>query len=801
MLDTLRRIVSEFSQNAELQNALEQMVKQVKLAMATDCCSIYLADHYQQHFVLMASDGLAITSLGQTCIGFSEGLIGLVGQREEPLNIVNAQDHLEFIHAPEVQEEDFNAFLGTPIIHRRRVLGILSIQQKESRSFTENEEAFLVTLSAQLASALANAEIKNLLSYQQEKAQSVKQLQGIAGSPGIALSTIVVSQPQADLAAVPLKQVDDASQQLARFDQAVEQTKREFHQLSVRLSGSVNAESLAIFDVYKQLLDHANLGHEVSQKIEQGWRADSALKLVIDHYVQQFEAIDDSYLKERASDIKDLGTRLLVNIQQQAKEELILPDEFILLAQDVTASMVAQYQQSGLQGIISLSGSNNSHASILARSLGLPAIMGVNAIVLNQLHQKEVIIDGYSGELFVNPDESLKGEYQHLLNQEKELTARVMEVVDLPCETKDGHPLALLLNAGLSASFEQSTHIGAAGIGLYRTEIPFMNRHCFPSEQEQTQIYRQVLKFFPKHSVTMRTLDVGGDKSLPYFPINEENPFLGWRGVRITLDHPEIFLVQIRAMLKANQGLNNLEIMLPMISSIDEVDESIRLINQAFFELQAELKLSLIDELSQELSRDMVDEMALDGNTLSSGKVSHILSSGIEQKAEAIALQLKRPKIGIMLEVPSVIFQMKALSQRVDFFSVGSNDLTQYLLAVDRNNSQVADLYDAFHPAVLAALNNIAQQSKNYETPLSLCGELASQPAGAILLLAMGFDKLSMNGHNVPRIKWIIRHITLNESKVLLQHVLSLSTTKQVHNYLNEQLESLGLGGFIRAGY
>jgi len=763
MLTTLRQIVLEFSQNAELNDALGCMVKQVKKALKTDCCSIYLADYHQQHFLLMASDGLAQTSLGQTCVGFAEGLVGLVGQREEPLNIANAKAHQEYIHAPEVQEDDFNAFLGTPIIHQRKVIGILSIQQKESRFFTEDDEAFLVTLAAQLAGELASAEIKSLLDSQHVQTQGTAQLQGIAGAPGIALSDIVVCQPQADLAAVGLKKSPDAEKQLLRFEQAVEKTREDFESLSNKLSDLIDADSLAIFDVYKQLLDQANLGQEVTAKIMQGWRADSALKLVIEHYVKQFEAIEDSYLQERASDIRDLGTRLLVNIQQQAKEELSLPEQFILLAQDVTASMVAQYQHQGLQGIISLSGSNNSHAAILARSLGLPAIMGVNSTVLSQLHQQQAIIDGYSGELFINPDESLKQEYQYLLSQEKALTDKVMQAVDLPCITHDGRAIELQLNAGLSAGFDHSAQLGALGIGLYRTEIPFMNRHCFPSEQQQTQLYRKVLQVFPKHGVTMRTLDVGGDKSLPYFPIDEDNPFLGWRGIRITLDHPEIFLVQIRAMLRANQGLNNLEIMLPMISSIEEVDEAIRLINQAFFELKAELTVG--------------------------------------SKTGLHSAQLTRPKIGIMLEVPSVIFQMEALAKRVDFFSVGSNDLTQYLLAVDRNNSQVANLYDAFHPAVLTALNNIAQQAEKYLTPISLCGELASQPAGAILLLAMGYDKLSMNGHNVPRIKWIIRHVHFEQAQLILTQVLSLDTTKQVHSYLNEQLESLGLGSFIRAGY
>jgi len=788
MLTTLRRIVLEFSQEAELQNALERMVYSVKKAMKTDCCSIYLADYPQQHFLLMASDGLAKTSVGETSIGFSEGLVGLVGQREEPLNIADAQQHQDYMHAPEVEEEDFNAFLGTPIIHQRKVLGILAIQQKESRHYTENDEAFLVTLSAQLASALANAEVKNLLNHQQQKNQGVKQLHGIAGSPGIALSEIIVCQPQADLAAVSLKKSSDSHKQLLRFEQAVEKTRTEFNVLSSKLSESIDDDSLAIFDVYKQLLEQASLGHEVAAKISKGWRADSALKLVIEHYISQFEAIEDSYFRERASDIRDLGTRLLVNIQQQAKEELELPNEFILLAQDVSASMVAQYQHQGLLGIISLSGSNNSHAAILARSLGLPAIMGVNAIVLDQLHQQQAIIDGYSGELFINPDEALIQEYQYLLSQEKALTDKVMAVAQLPCITQDGRAIEVLLNAGLSAGFEHSTKLGALGIGLYRTEIPFMNRNCFPSEQEQTQLYRKVLQAFPKHGVTMRTLDVGGDKSLPYFPINEENPFLGWRGIRITLDHPEIFLVQVRAMLRANQGLNNLEIMLPMISGVEEVDEAIRLINQAFFELKTELKAELTKDITTELMS-------------ASNEDGHLTLQQAQLKAQAVSAKLVRPKVGIMLEVPSVIFQMEALAKRVDFFSVGSNDLTQYLLAVDRNNSQVANLYDAFHPAVLNALNSIAKQSAQYLTPISLCGELASQPAGAILLLAMGFDKISMNGHNIPRIKWIIRHISFEQAQNILDKALTLTTAKQVHSYLNEQLEVLGFGGFIRAGF
>ncbi|MGV2871715.1 phosphoenolpyruvate--protein phosphotransferase [Colwellia sp. E150_009] len=758
MLTTLRRIVLEFSQETQMQVALERMVSQIKKALKTDCCSVYLADYSQEHFLLMASDGLAQQSFGQTTIGFSEGLIGLVGQREEPINIANARHHQHFMHAPEVEEDDFNAFLGTPIIHKRKVLGIISIQQKHARSFTENEEAFLVTLAAQLANAFVNAEIKNLFN-QEDKNKGVKQLLGIAGAPGIALSEIVVYQPKVELSTLALQKVSLVQQdkEVKRFKKAVAKTLADFEQLSQKLSEFITDDSLAIFDVYKQLLAQADIRQGVEKKIAQGWQAESALKLVIEYYVLQFESIDDSYLKERASDIRDLGNRLLLNLQQKS-QKLELPKSFILLAEEVSASMLAEYQHKGLKAIVSLSGSANSHAAILAHALEVPAIMGLAKIPIAQFDRQQAIVDGYSGELFINPDDALKREYQYLVAQESELICKIQQEIHLPTITQDGKKIELQLNAGLSTGFECPDNLDSLGVGLYRTEIPFMDRHCFPSEQEQTKLYDKILSEFSPQTVTMRTLDVGGDKSLPYFPIIEDNPFLGWRGIRITLDHPEIFLVQARAMIRANQYYNNLEIMLPMISNVNEVDEAIRLINQAYFEVSNEL--------------------------------AHEETKG----------KLPRPKIGIMLEVPSVIFQLEELAQRVDFFSVGSNDLTQYLLAVDRNNAQVASLHDAYHPAVLRALNTIAKQSTKYSVPLSLCGELAGEPAGALLLLAMGFDKLSMNGHNIARIKWVIRHVNYERAKIILSDTLKLTTAKQVHSYLNEQLEQLDLGGFIRAG-
>ncbi|SEK70266.1 PTSINtr with GAF domain, PtsP [Colwellia chukchiensis] len=753
MLTILRRIVLEFSQASVLDQALMRLVTQVKETLATQCCSIYLADHQQQHFLLMASNGLAPDTVGLTSIGFTEGLVGLVGQREEPINIANAHQHPDFMYAPEVEEEKFQAFLGTPIIHQRKVLGVLTVQQTQARVFSEHEEAFLVTLSAQLAMALASREAQGAIlgRGQQNIGQQHK---GIGGAPGIAIGEMVVIQPKADLSAIAVNQTDDITLQLQIFHDAVVRTLAEFCQLSEKLKSVISDSSLDIFDVYKQLLDNDSFKVEVIAKIKQGFNAQSALKLVVDGYVIQFEALDDEYLRERAYDIKDLGNRLLNHIQNQTEPEQDLPAKFILVAEDVSATLLAEYQHSGLLGVVSVNGSNNSHAAILAKALNIPAIMGIDYLAIRQLNQKRAIIDGYAYQLYVSPGAALVTEYQHILATELELQTQVKQAAHLPAVTLDGHAMNLMVNSGLSAGLEYSQNVGADGVGLYRTEIPFMNRNCFPSENAQTALYHTVLSSFAGKPVTMRTLDVGGDKSLPYFPIIETNPFLGWRGIRITLDHPEIFLVQIRAMLRANYQLDNLAIMLPMISSISEVDEAIKLINQAHYELRSEL---------------------------------------LNDQADCLA----RPKIGVMIEVPSVMFQLPELADKVDFFSVGSNDLTQYLLAVDRNNSRVASLYDFYHPAVLRALNYIAEHSSQLKMPLSICGELANEPTGALLLMAMGYQNLSMSAHSIAKVKWAIRHVEMQQLESMLAAVLRQTDVLNVHRYLHQQFVKLGLEDFV----
>ena len=755
MLSQLRRIVQDVAQEPVLNNALAGLVSNVKNALKTECCSVYLADYEQQHFMLMATDGLNPQAVGQISIGFSEGLIGWVGQREEPINLAEAHLHPRFKVTPEVSEDRFSAFLGCPIIHHRKVLGVLTIQQGESRVFSEDEESFLVTLGVQLASVLVNAEMRQAASQNSRQQKSTGQLLGLPGAPGIAIGEGFVLEPSSDFDAISLKKVDDPEKELSRFYRAVKITKAEFNRLAERMAGHLPADALAIFDVYHQLLDAASLGNEIEKQIQEGWCAKSALKRVVEKFARQFDDMDDPYLRERGTDIRDLGQRVLNHLLDTEQRHHKLPEKVVLVADNVTATMLAEIPRAQLVAIVSLKGSVNSHAAIMARALGIPAVMGLDELPLFHWQSQRLIVDGYRGQILVAPAEAIVAEYQALISEDAQLSARYLSEMHLNAQSACGTPFSLMVNAGLAIELESAQPSYTDGIGLYRTEFPFIMRNRFPTEAEQIELYKKVLASHPTKAVVMRTLDVGGDKALPYFSIIEENPFLGWRGIRLTLDHPEIFLVQIRAMLKANIGQGNLHILLPMISDLAEVDESLRLIKQATFEL--------------------TDELA-----------------GTE-------VQLPKAKIGVMIEVPSIMYQLPELARKVDFCSVGTNDLTQYLLAVDRNNPRVAALYDAMHPAVLRALHQMSLQAQGLQLPMSICGELAGEPAGVLILAAMGYNKFSMNSSNLAKIKWLLRRVHLSELQLLLPEILACQSPKQVRLQVQRFLDQKQLLNQLRA--
>ena len=752
MLDQLRSIVQAVNSARDLQSALDLIVSRVRTALGTQVCSVYLYDADMGAHVLMASEGLKAESVGRVSLQTGEGLVGLVAKHAEPINLSDASKHPSFYYLQDTGEEEFNSFLGVPIIHHRAVLGVLVIQQRERRRFDEGEEAFLITLSAQLSAVIALAEatgaIQGLSPSGQKTADTV--FPGVSGSSGVAMGKAVVVFPHADLNQIPQRPAKDIEHEVSFFNTCLEAVRKDINELYEKLAGQIPEEERQLFNVYARMLDDNALGNEVVVKIREGIWAQGALAYVANEHVRSFEAMSDAYLQERAVDIKDLCSRVLFYLQAREPVKIEYQDDTILVSEELTPSMLAEAPKDKLKGLISVKGSGNSHVAILARTMGIPTVMGAVNLPYSQLEGRSLVVDGYRGEVITSPSAELRARYQEVLKEQDRLVAGLEVIKDEPCETTDGHRVKLWVNTGLMSDVMQSLDLGAEGIGLFRTEVPFLLSERFPSEQEQYQIYREQLQAFAPKLVTMRTLDVGGDKALSYFPIEEANPFLGWRGIRVTLDHPEIFMAQIRAMLRASEGLDNLQIMLPMISNVNEVEKAQELIKKAHRELLQE------------------------------------------------GLKVIYPAVGVMIELPAAVYQTAELARRVDFVSVGSNDLTQYLLAVDRNNPRVANLYSAFHPAVISALKQVVKLAKQEGKPVSICGEMAGDPGAALLLIAMGFDVLSMNASTLLKVKSVVRSVSMEVAKDLLEQVSELDDAQTIRSAIDMALYNAGVDRLLR---
>ena len=752
-LKDLQRIVQDVNKARDLDEVLRIIVREIHESTDVDATTVFLKDAERQQFVMLHTEGLNPEAVGQIRIAEDEGLIGLVGERAEVVNIDDASNHPRYKFIAAAMEESLKAFLGVPIIHQRNVLGVLLVQRTEPRRFSEDTVSFLVTLAAQLATAIAHARLlggESMASIQHSPRE--KFIKGVGGSPGVVIGKAVVVYPEADLDAVPDRQAGDTRNEKKLFRTAVKAVRDDIHAIQQRLEGKLPEEERMLFDAYVLLLNSNTLVEGVIKKIGEGNWAQAALRDVIGAHVARFEQLDDSYFRERADDIREIGRRILMKLQQGKEQVVEYPKKTILVGEEIGATQLAEVPVKRIVAVISASGSVSSHVAILARAMGIPAVMGAEDLDVGRIDEKEVVVDGYQGRVYIQPSPVVRREYARLARQEGQLSKELESLHDKPAQTPDGRQIKLMVNSGLLADLGPSANSGAEGIGLYRTEFPFMVREAFPGENEQSTIYQQVLRAFHPRPVVLRTLDVGGDKPLPYFPFHDDNPFLGWRGIRIMLDHPEIFLTQLRAMLLASTHYNNVSILFPMISDLSEVDEALRLLNQAHCEL--------IDE----------------------------------------GLDVGQPKVGAMIEVPSAVYQSDALAQRVDFLSIGSNDLTQYLLAVDRNNPRVAKLYDSLHPAVLRAILQVIVAGTSNNTPVSVCGEMAGDPAAAILLLGMGIDSLSMSVAQLPRIKWVIRSFESEQARELLNQALDMEDAASIRSLMNNALENAGLGGLVRAG-
>ncbi|WP_434583249.1 phosphoenolpyruvate--protein phosphotransferase [Klebsiella sp. B345] len=747
MLTRLREIVEKVASAPRLNEALDILVTDICQAMETEVCSVYLADNDRRCYYLMATRGLKKPRGRTVALAFDEGLVGLVGRLAEPINLADAHKHPSFKYIPAVKEDRFRAFLGVPIIQRRQLLGVLVVQQRELRQFDESEESFLVTLATQMAAILSQSQLTALFGqYRQTRIRALPASSGVA-----------IAEGWMDISLPLMEQVYEAStldtaSERERLTGALEEAANEFRRYSKRYAAGAQKETSAIFDLYSHLLSDARLRRELFAEVDQGAVAEWAVKKIIEKFAEQFAALSDGYLKERAGDLRTLGQRLLFHLDDTIQGPNTWPARIVLVADELSATTLAEVPQDRLAGVVVRDGAANSHAAIMVRALGIPTVMGAD-IQPSLLHGRMLVVDGYRGELLVDPEPALLQEYQRLVSEENELSRLAEDDLERISELKSGEQVKVMLNAGLSLEHEEKLGNFIDGIGLYRTEIPFMLQSGFPSEEEQVAQYQGMLQMFNEKPVTLRTLDIGADKQLPYMPISEENPCLGWRGIRITLDQPEIFLIQVRAMLRANAATGNLSILLPMVTSLDEVDEARRLIDRASREVE-----------------------------------------------EMIGYAIPRPRLGVMLEVPSMVFMLPHLASRVDFISVGTNDLTQYILAVDRNNTRVASLYDSLHPAVLRALSMIAHDAERFGIDLRLCGEMAGDPMCVTILIGLGYRHLSMNGRSVARVKYLLRRIDLEEAQELSRRSLEAQMTTEVRHQVAAFMERRGLGGLIRGG-
>jgi len=753
MLDLLSRITQAVSAASSLDEALELIVLRVKQAMAVDVCSVYLTDEETGSHTLMATEGLNAGAIGKVVLARNEGLVGLVAQRQEPVNLDAAADHPRYRYFPETGEERYNAFLGVPIIHYRQGLGILVVQQLEARRFSNDESAFLVTIAAQLAGAVAYALETGKTQARPSKRKGRSDFhQGVPGAPGVAIGTIVLLSPLADLDSVPDRRVEDAASEERAFLESVTTVQAELRSDAAKLSGALTSDAQALFDVHVMLLGDDSLLSGVVQRIRAGNWAPAALRDTVREHVQIFHQIDDPYLRARAEDVRDVGRRLLLSLQSIQPETRQYPKHCILMADEVSIAHIADVPPSQIAGIVSMKGSRASHIAVLASGLGVPAVMGLGELPVAKLDGEKIVVNGYEGHVCIDPTDSAIRRVKRLIKQEKKVSKDLEAIRGLPAETKDGSRVLLYVNNGLMDGLSIPDDGLAEGVGLYRSEYSFLSRKSFPTEDEQYEIYRKALKTYAPRHVVIRTLDVGGDKPLSYFPIEEENPFLGWRGIRITLDHPELFLTQLRALLRANKDLRNLYVLLPMVSCIGEVDSALELLDRAH------------DELEEE------------------------------------GLHLPHPPVGVMIEVPAMLYQAEALLRRVDFLSIGSNDLTQYLLAVDRNNARVSRLYDSLHPSVLRVMSDLVSTAHRLNKPVSVCGEMAGDPAAVLLLVGMGVDILSMSPASLPRAKSVIRSLSRKRSEQLLREALDMEDSGAVREFMNSELDARGLGSLVRAG-
>jgi phosphotransferase system enzyme I (PtsP) len=720
----LRRLREVMAEPVSAQDRLDKIVVLIAANMVAEVCSVYVL-RVDGTLELYATEGLKPEAVHQTVLAQDEGLVGLVASEANPINLSEAQTHPAFAFRPETGEEIYHSFLGVPILRAGNTLGVLVVQNRARRTYSEEEEEALQTTAMVLAEMIASGELLALAKPGAEPAIRPRlHLTGVALADGIALGHVVLHEPRVTVTNVI---ADDAQKELKRLEEGINTLRADLDLMLERGDVADGGEHREVLEAYRMFAHDQGWLHRLREAVMTGLTAEAGVERVQSDTRARMLRVTDPYLRERLHDLEDLGNRLLRQLMGQghAPPREQLPDNAVLIARSMGPAALLDYDRRKLRGLVLEEGGPTSHVAIVARALGIAAVGEISNIAGLVESGDAIIVDGDSGDIHIRPAADIESAYGERVKIRARRQAHYRALRDRPCVTKDGQPINLMINAGLLVDLPHIAETGAAGIGLFRTELQFMIATAMPRISEQLSLYRSVLDAAGDQPVTFRTLDIGGDKVLPYMQqLEEENPAMGWRAIRLGLDRPGLMRSQVRALLQAAAG-RELKMMFPMVATVAEFDEAKLLVERELTHLR---------------------------------RHRHKLPDRVE--------------VGAMLEVPSLLFQLDELLARVDFLSVGSNDLIQFLYAADRGNRRVAERFDPISPPVLRALKQVIDKATAAGKPVTLCGELASKPIGALALTALGYRSLSLTPSALGSVKAMLLELDIRKAADLLRPLI-----------------------------
>lgn len=723
----LRRLREVMTEPISPQERLDKIVIHIAANMVAEVCSVYVL-RADGRLELFATEGLNREAVHLTTMRAGEGLVGLIAETAEPLALADAQHHPSFSYRPETGEEIYCSFLGVPILRGGNTLGVLVVQNRARRLYPEEEVEALQTTAMLLAEMIASGELQSIgLPDNDIALHRPLVLQGVPIADGVGLGHVVLHEPR-----IIVKQLvaEDAKKEFDRLDMAIDAMRQSIDHLIER--GDIGpGEHREVLEAFRMFAHDRGWIRRLREAVATGLTAEAAVERVQNDARAKLQRQTDPYMRERLHDLDDLANRLLHQLTGRSfvTAHADLPDNSIIVARSMGPAALLDYDRAKLRGLVLEDAGASSHVAIVARALGIAAVGEVANIIDFVEPGDALIIDGASGTVHVRPTPDVEHAYAEKARLRARRQEQYRKLRDVPAVTKDGVPIELHMNAGLLVDLQHVAETGAVSIGLFRTEIQFMVASKFPRMREQETFYKAVLAEAEGRPITFRTLDIGSDKVLPYMTkVEEENPALGWRAIRIGLDRPGLLRMQLRSLLRAAAG-QQLRIMFPMIATIDEFERAKALVEREVAYLR---------------------------------RHNYVLPSDL--------------KLGVMVEVPALLLQLDELCTRVDFLSVGTNDLMQYLFAADRDNKRVASRYDPLSVPILRALKCVVDKAREHATPLSLCGEMGGHPIEALALLAIGFRSLSMSPACIGPVKAMILATNLEAVAGFVTSLLDVPT-------------------------